>query len=48
MYTLTMWIDTRNGTIKVYEQQPTDPYVKKMTWNPRENAWCLFAEDSSS
>lgn len=39
-----MWIDTRNGTIKVYEKQPSDPWVKKLTWISYENAWCLDAE----
>jgi hypothetical protein len=38
-----MWIDTRTGNIKVYEKPPTDPYVKRMTWVPEENAWVLFA-----
>ena len=38
-----MWIDTRTDDIKVYEKQPSDPWVKKMTWVPEENAWVLFA-----
>ena len=41
-----MWIDTRNGTIKVYETRPTDPWIKKLTWDPRENAWCLIGDDT--
>ena len=39
-----MWVDTRNETIKVYEKQPTDPWVKKLTWVPQENAWCLIED----
>jgi hypothetical protein len=38
-----MWIDTRTGDIKVYENQPDDPYIKKMTWVTNEGAWVLFA-----
>ena len=37
-----MWIDNRTGDIKVYETQPSDPYIKNMTWVPREGAWVLF------
>lgn len=37
-----MWIDTRTDTIKVYEMRPSDPWIKKMTWIPEENAWVLF------
>lgn len=37
-----MWIDTRGSDIKVYETQPADPFVKKMTWDPRERAWVLY------
>ena len=37
-----MWIDNRTGDIKVYETQPADPYIKKMTWVPEEGAWVLF------
>jgi len=36
-----MWIDNRTGTIKVYETAPSDPFVKKMTWRPEENAWVI-------
>jgi hypothetical protein len=38
-----MWIDNRTQDIKVYETRPTDPYIKKMTWVPEENAWVLFS-----
>lgn len=37
-----MWIDTRTKDLKVYETQPSDPWIKKMTWVPEENAWVLF------
>jgi hypothetical protein len=37
-----MWIDLRSGDIKVYETQPVDPFIMKMTWVPQENAWVLF------
>jgi hypothetical protein len=36
-----MWIDNRTGTLKVYEKAPSDPFVKKMSWRPEENAWVL-------
>ena len=40
-----MWIDDRTSTIKVYEKNPGDPFVKKLTWDPQENAWVLFSTD---
>jgi hypothetical protein len=40
-----MWIDTRTNYIKVYESSPSDPFVKKMTWDPQENAWVLMKTD---
>jgi hypothetical protein len=36
-----MWIDTRTKEIKVYETHPSDPWVKKMSWDPEKNAWVL-------
>lgn len=36
-----MWIDNRTDSIKVYEKAPSDPFVKKMTWRPEENAWVI-------
>ena len=39
-----MWIDNRSATIKVYEKNPGDPYVKKLTWDPQENAWVLYSD----
>ena len=40
-----MWIDNRTQIIKVYEKAPSDPFVKKMTWRPEENAWVIEATD---
>lgn len=42
-----MWIDNRTSEIKVYEKQPSDPWVKKMTWSARNNAWVLYEEEKS-
>lgn len=36
-----MWIDNRTNDIKVYEKASSDPFVKKMTWRPEENAWVV-------
>jgi hypothetical protein len=37
-----MWIDNRSNDILVYETNPGDAFVKKMTWVPERNAWVLF------
>jgi hypothetical protein len=41
-----MWIDDRTADIKVYETNPGDPFIKKMTWIPENHAWVLFAKKS--
>ncbi len=42
MWIYSMWIDNLTSTIKVYENNPGDPFAKKMTWNPEEKSWVLF------
>jgi hypothetical protein len=37
-----MWIDTRTNDLIVYETNPGDVFVKKMTWVPERNGWVLF------
>ena len=39
-----MWIDTRTKDLIVYETNPGDVFVKKMTWVPERNGWVLFSE----
>lgn len=38
-----MWIDTRSKDLIVYETNPGDVFVKKMTWVPERNGWVLFS-----
>jgi hypothetical protein len=38
-----MWIDDRGSELLVYETQPADPFVKRMTWDPQRNCWVLFS-----